>query len=584
MNFKVFYLILFASTMQHVFAQNVTPYIKLVNGTKENNNVISSKQFIVGSTCKSCNLTINNNPIKVYTTGGFAYEVNLAVGDTTLTLVATNADGKTVTKSIKYNYSLPKPADTVKSLNFISIDILPEGNLYVKAGDKIKLKVKALPNCRVVANVNIPLYEMPTSTQNKLPGIYQGEYVFKETDSFFVTKIPVTVTDKFGKSATAKANTTISMFNALAPNIAITKGRLAHLLFGLGDDRLGGAKIGYLDSNVLLNIVGKVGSNYKVQLSKYRTAYVPDDVVDFLPKGIFTPESLTTKWDVYGDAEFDYVSIALTTKLPYQSLQLINPSKIVVDIFGATSNTNWITQLENCQEIKNIYYEQTEDEVVRATIELKHQQHWGHSIYYKGNTLFIKVRRQPKDLSLSKLIIGVDAGHGGSNTGAGGPTGSSEKNIALQLALKLQQALQKEGAKIIMSRTTEKFFDNKERILFYRDSLPDLLLSIHLNSSSDPINATGTSVFYRYIGFKDFGNAIYKKLLELGLKEYGNNGSFNFMLNSPTEYPNALLETLFISNPADEEKILDENFQWKFINKVVEGMKVFLESCNKNNL
>jgi N-acetylmuramoyl-L-alanine amidase len=128
-----------------------------------------------------------------------------------------------------------------------------------------------------------------------------------------------------------------------------------------------------------------------------------------------------------------------------------------------------------------------------------------------------------------------------------------------------------------MSRTTEKFFDNKERILFYRDSLPDLLLSIHLNSSADPIRTTGTSVFYRYTGFRNFGHSIYKKLLELGLKEYGNNGSFNFMLNSPIEYPNALLETMFISNPDDEMKIMDENFQWQFVNKIVEGMKEFLE-------
>ncbi len=558
-----------------------SPFIKLVQPTKENQIVKSAKQYVVGSTCKTCSLTINNNPVKVYATGAFAYEVNLNIGDTTFIINAANAENKLVTKILKYSYSLPKPADTVKTLSIASIEIFPEGNLYVKAGDRIKFKVKALPNCKVLANGIIPLYEMPTTTQNKTPGIYQGEYMVKETDSFFVTKIPITIIDKAGKSFTTKANSWISMFSPLAPNIAITKGRLAHLLFGLGDDRLGGAKIGYIDSSILLNVVGKVGTNYKVQLSKYKTAYVPDDVVEFLPKGTFTPESLTNAWRVYGDSLYDYVQVGLFTKLPYQSIQQINPSKIVVDIFGATNNTNWITQLENCEEIKNVFYEQVEDEIFRITIELKHQQHWGHSIYYKGNTVVIKVRRQPKDLSLSKLIIGVDAGHGGSNTGAGGPTGSSEKIITLQIALKFQQALAKEGAKVIMSRVVDKEFENKQRILFYRDSLPDLLLSVHLNSAANPIDVKGTSVFYRYVAFKEFGNTIYKKLLQLGLKEYGNNGSFNFMLNSPTEYPNALLETLFISNPEDEMKIMDDNFQWQFVNKVVEGMKEFLEKCKR---
>ncbi len=551
------------------------PFIKLVEPGKVQVNTSTSRQFIVGSTCKTCSLNINGQEVKVYPTGGFAYELNLVPGDTVFNLIAFTEPAKPLTKKLSYSYTLPASPDTVKMLDIVSIETFPEGNLYVMPGDRIKIKVKALPGSTVFANGNIPLYEMPN---NKMPGIYQGEYVVKETDSFFVSKIPVRITDKSGKSITKQSRYWLSMFGPLAPNVAITKGRLAHLLFGLGDDRLGGAKIGYLDSNVQLKVIGKVGNNYKVRLSKYRTAYIPDDLVDFLPGGTFTPESLTDRWTVYGDSAFDYVQLGLFARLPYQSFQLVDPSKIIVDVFGATNNTNWITQLENTKEIKNVFYEQIEDEVFRITIELKHAQHWGHSIYYKGNALVIKVKRQPQDLSLNKLTIAVDAGHGGSNTGAGGPTGSSEKMITLAISLKLQQALEQQGAKVIMTRTTEKLFENKERILFYRDSVPDLLISIHLNSSSDPIRVTGTSSFYRYIGFKDLSNAIHKRMLELGLKDQGNNGSFNFMLNSPTEYPNALVETLFLSSPEEEAKILDEGFQKQIADKIVQGIKDFLNS------
>ena len=69
--------------------------------------------------------------------------------------------------------------------------------------------------------------------------------------------------------------------------------------------------------------------------------------------------------------------------------------------------------------------------------------------------------------------------------------------------------------------------------------------------------------------------------LELGLNEYGNNGSFNFMLNSPTEYPNALIETLFLSNPEEEMKILDDDFQEKMVSKIVDGLKDFLNQCKQ---
>ena len=134
---------------------------------------------------------------------------------------------------------------------------------------------------------------------------------------------------------------------------------------------------------------------------------------------------------------------------------------------------------------------------------------------------------------------------------------------------------------MIMTRTSEQFFDNKERILFYRDSLPDLLLSLHLNSSEDPFRAGGTSTYYRYIGFRNLSLDIYKRMLELGLKDYGNTGSFNFMLNSPTEYPNALIETLFLSNLEEESKILDETFQQRMTDKIVLGIKDFLEGCKE---
>jgi N-acetylmuramoyl-L-alanine amidase len=569
-------LLIFVFCNGFVMAQD-NPFIKLVEPTKENNAVKTSRNFLVGSTCKNCTLTINGNDVKVYATGAFAYEVNLKPGDTVFNLMASS--GQSATKKISYNYTLPAPHDTVKILDIASIETFPEGNLMLQPGDKIKFKVKALTGCKVVAAKDIPLYEMPVT----MPGIYQGEYVVKGKDSFLVTKIPVTITDKKGKSVTKETKYTVSMFAPLNPTIAVTKGRLAHLLFGLGEDRLGGAKIGYLDSMVQLHIVGKVDTKYKVQLTKYRTAFIDDDLVQFLPKGNFTPESLTGNLRAYGEGGYDYVTLGLAARLPYQSMQLINPSKIIVDVFGATSNTNWITQLENVQEIKNLYYEQAEDDIYRITIELKHQQHWGHQIYYKGNTLMIKIKRQPENLSLNKLTIAVDAGHGGNNTGAGGPTGSSEKALTLAVAIKLQKALEQQGAKVIMSRTIDKFFDNKDRILFYRDSMPDLLISIHLNSAGDPIRVSGTGTFYRYIGFRNLSHAIYKRMLELGLKEYGNTGSFNFMLNSPIEYPNALVETLFISNPEDEMKILDEGFQQQIADKIMLGIKDFLEGCKKQN-
>ncbi len=577
---KLIFIFILAFTCTNIQAQDV-PFIRLVELTKPMNTVTSSKQFIIGSTCKNCLLTVGDNAVRVYSTGAFAYELNLKPGDSSFLITATNAAGKTATKTMGFSYTPPKPAEPVKALGIESIQTFPEGNLILTTGDKIQFKVKAFPACNLSSINGTILYELPTSATKGMPGIYQGEYIVKATDSFAAKKIQVTIT-KDAQKITAETKNTFAILNPLSSDVAITKGRLAHLLYGIGDDRLGGAKIGYIDSMIPLKIIGKVAGDYKVQLAPYKTAYIPDDVVTLAPKGTLANSSLTERWQVFGDSAYDYVTVGLTSKLPYQSFQEIDPSKIVVDVFGATNNTNWITQLQSVKEIKNVTYEQVQDGIFRINIFLKHKQHWGHSIYYKGNLLTIKIKQQPASLALKNLTIAVDAGHGGSNTGAGGPTNSSEKELTLAISLKLQQALQNEGVKVIMTRTTEKFVDNKERILIYRDNTPDLLISIHLNSSADPIHAGGTSSLYRYIGFRNLSYCINKRMLQLGLKEYGNIGSFNFMLNSPTEYPNALVETLFLSNPAEEELVLDPAFQQKMADKIVAGIKDFLADVRED--
>ena len=572
---KFFFSLLFLLIVACTFSQITDkPFIRLVQPFKESNPVTGSGNFIIGRTCKNCAVTVDGKPVKVFSTGAFAIELNLKPGDTSFTILST-LSGKSVTKKINYFYKLPKTAEPVKVLDIESIETYPEGNLIVLPGDRIKFKVKALTHCVVSTFQDTRLYELPVSQTKGMPGIYQGEYIVKATDSFAVMKIPITVTDSLNNKITKETKQTYSVMSPFASDVAITKGRLAHLEYGLGDDRLGGAKVGYIDSNIVLKIVGKVGTHYKVQLAKSRIAYIPEELVTLMPKGTFTPESLTAKWNVYGDEKYDYIKVGLFARLPYQSFQLTDPSTIVVDVFGATNNTNWITQLQTATEIKKIDYEQVADDIFRITISLKHAQHWGHLVYYNGNTLIIRVKHQPENLSLNNLTIAVDAGHGGTNNGAVGATGIYEKEITLAVALKLQNALEKEGAKVIMTRTKEEFFDNKERILFYRDSLPDLLLSVHLNSSEDPFRSGGTSTYYRYIGFRNLSMDIYKHMLELGLKEYGNTGSFNFMLNSPTEYPNALIETLFLSNLEEEEKILDENYQQQMADKIVLGVKIF---------
>lgn len=366
-----------------------------------------------------------------------------------------------------------------------------------------------------------------------------------------------------------------------------TKGALPFLEYGVGDDRLGGAKMTYLDSNVLLKVVDSFATDYKVQLAENFAAYIDKKSVMKLasapPSRLWVSASIL----VNGDSAFDYAAIQLPEKLPYRSQQFIShayggqaPRSIVVDIFGVASNTNWITQRSTATAIANTYYEQLSSDVLRMVIELKQSTHWGYQVYYNGNRLTVKVKRQPPVLSLRKLRIAVDAGHGGRNSGATGvTTGIKEKDYTLLMAKELQHQLQKAGATVIMTRQTDTALSMEERVLMLRQADPHLLISIHLNSSAKD-SIKGVSTYYRYIGFRPLSQSILKQMLTLGLAEFGNVGAFNFSLSGPTEYPNCLVEVAFLSNKEDEQRILDTEFHKQVAKKIVAGIKDWLKEMD----
>jgi N-acetylmuramoyl-L-alanine amidase len=551
------------------------PFIRLVQPLRTAVSVGVSQQYISGSTCVGCAVSVQGKLVKVYPTGAFVAALKLNYGDTAITIEASK-DGKSVQRVIQYSFPKPSSPQPVQGLAITSIQITPEEDVVLAPGDEVQFRVKALPRSRVWVDGRIELRELPLTAKQQMPGIYEGRYRITANDTIQKQKWMIRLTDSTGKSVTRESSSFVQTTNSSLIQTIQTKGRLAHLLYGLGEDRLGGAKMGYIDSNILLRTTGKQGGLYRVQLTPNRVAYIPDDVVQVSTLAMPVQPALSGKITVRGGNRWDEVAMQINQRVSYFSQQELYPSRLVVDLFGVQNNTNWITHFQERQAIDWVHYEQVDEQVLRLIIYLKQDAHWGHRIFYRGNQLIIQVKQQPP-LDLSKLVIGVDAGHGGSNPGGVGPTNSVEKELCLAVSLKLEAALKKVGARVIMSRRKEQFFDNKERILFYRDSVPDLLVSVHLNSSENPIDVRGTSVYYRYPGSRAFASSLYEQLLGLGLPDYGLTGSFNFMLNSPTEYPNALLELLFLSHPEEETLILDPAFQQRVADSIVGGIQQYLQ-------
>lgn len=99
-------------------------------------------------------------------------------------------------------------------------------------------------------------------------------------------------------------------------------------------------------------------------------------------------------------------------------------------------------------------------------------------------------------LGLKIRRIVIDPGHGGHDTGTIGPTGLEEKNVVLDVGLRLRKLIERKmGCQVIMTRSTDTFIPLEERTAIANEYGADLFISIHANASRDPA-ARGVEVYY----------------------------------------------------------------------------------------
>jgi len=558
-------------------------YIRLVDTEGDTARIQGLKLRYSGSTQPGSRLRINDTLIKVYSSGAFAAFLEYKPGLNRVDLVSENPKYGTATKTIWVECKVPLPEKTTTDFAIDYVQLIPDQDQCLVTGDVVNVKVKAQPG-NIVRVAGIRLFELPDSVTGGISGIYQGQYRIASTDTFMLAGVKAEMTNSDGAEKSATSKSLLSINSRDFNRYARTTGKMPAMYMGLGTDRLGGAKFGYLDTAVVVKITGRTGDMDRIQLADGVTGWINKANIALLPEGYIVPTPiLSSSFMISGKDDFDYVRMYIPERVPYTSNLEINPSRIELDIYGVTSNTNWITQLTSAKEVKNVYYRQLSHDVLRVIIELNHKQAWGYSVYYENRYLIVKVRHQPEKLKLSNLTVALDAGHGGSSDGAWGSTGLLEKNVNLQIVMKLKKALEKKGAKVILTRSDDSEIYTIDRWISLVPQNPDILLSIHNNSigNSDPLAMKGTSTYYKYIGFRPLSACMYKELLKCGLSENGNTGSFNFALNSPTEFVNALLEVAFMSNPEDEMKLMDDRFLDRIADHVIAGLEEFLREARK---
>ena len=235
------------------------------------------------------------------------------------------------------------------------------------------------------------------------------------------------------------------------------------------------------------------------------------------------------------------------------------------------------------------------------------------------------VRALPNASSARPLVVAIDAGHGGQDPGAVGPTGKREKDITLAIARELaRQVNATPGLKAHLVRDADVFIPLNRRAQLARAAGADMFISLHADAAENR-NAKGSSVYVlslkgassqraRWLADKENAadligggkvatsdSMLTNVLLDLtqsgqmkasedagrhileGLKRIGNNHKphierANFAVLRTSDMPAMLVETAFLSNPEEEKRLIDPQFQRTVARAVLDGVNTYFSN------
>jgi N-acetylmuramoyl-L-alanine amidase len=224
-------------------------------------------------------------------------------------------------------------------------------------------------------------------------------------------------------------------------------------------------------------------------------------------------------------------------------------------------------------------------------------------------------------LKIGKIV--VDAGHGGHDTGTIGPNGLEEKDLVLEVALKLGKLLEDRlGAEVVYTRDDDTFIPLETRTAIANKEQADLFISIHANSSSDS-TARGVETYYLNFTSRTDAlevaareNAVSEKSIhelqdlvkKIALKEkIGESREFAedvqkslytglnakspglrnrgvkkapFVVLIGANMPSILAEISFVSNPADEKRLKTSDYRQRIAESLFKGVSKYVSSLS----
>lgn len=246
---------------------------------------------------------------------------------------------------------------------------------------------------------------------------------------------------------------------------------------------------------------------------------------------------------------------------------------------------------------KKVFLQEKKD-IVQGKIYLQEEVNNNYKIYSLGKKgiaidIFNSVVNTPvvSDVALSNVknkIITIDPGHGGSDSGAVGHNGYTEKEGTFAISQKVASILNQSGAKVVMTRDSDVDVygpnasarnELQARVDVGNNANSDIFVSIHCNAFVNPA-ANGTQTFYYGSSYQGqrLAQSIQEKMIEAnGLRDRGIS-TCNFYVVKHSYMPAVLIETAFITNYDEEALLSDDEWQTTMAKAIAEGINEYFSN------
>jgi len=332
----------------------------------------------------------------------------------------------------------------------------------------------------------------------------------------------------------------------------------------------------------------------------------------------------------------------LSAPINHSLFALKSPNRIVIDLNNARMRNKPSGLDFAKSFVRDIRYASRNRDDLRIVLDLnskvrpksfllKPNREYGHRLVI--DLVGKDVTHKPKPAHKLKykntrrdIIVAIDAGHGGEDPGAIGRRGTREKDVVMAIAKRLEKLIKRErGMRPVMIRKGDYYVGLKKRVKLARREQADIFISIHADAFKNS-RAKGTSVFVvsdrgasseaaRFLAEKenqadmiggvdleDIDDALLKLVLvdmvknstmetshQVASHVLGNLGKVahlhkknveqaGFRVLKAPDIPSILVETAFISNPAEERKLRSHRHQQRIAKAILKGVRSYFKS------